>query len=306
MNFVIERNNSINFNKIEKDLFYQEEKDYEIDLAKSFIKANMDEDVLNLSDNCAKSINFEKNQDNTVIENEERERNTHFKITEENFKPIINTEESQKSFDIKIKYLEEENLQVKKSNEILLLELQNTKLELSKNSYEKLSLFSELNELLDSLSRIDLDELNEFYLSKITNVHNRKNSIYSAMGIKYNLLSVVNSLGLHAMNHSFPYNQTINDNDDRNNLNKTQNENLDKTEYLGQFFCEKYLENIKENFHKYDDELNNYVYYHPDKINKSNIKNSNTVIKNIKNISQNLNQSQLTNNYVDNYTKNKI
>lgn len=181
-----------------------------------------------------------------------------------------------------MKFLEEENLLLRRNNDILLQELNKCKLEISKISYEKFSLFSELNEILDSFSKIDLEELNKFYLESL-NQNSNISSIYSAMGIKYNILSASNTLGLHAVNHSFSYYNLGNS----DSLKKKGNfDSKEKNNSLGQMFSEKYLLNIREKFHKFDDELNHYVSYDPERIHRK-ANNDLNKISNRKNVNYN-------------------
>lgn len=257
-----------NENPSKTDKIYLDENDDEIDFAKSGnVSIHNNEGILNLSNDC-KSIDFDKNNINTTpLENKaedekEKENNKNSKF----FPEIKELEEGKTDkFERKIKLLVEQNFSLRKINDNLIQELNKTRLELSKVSHEKFSLFSELNEIIESLLKIDLDELNKFYLDSL-NINLSRSSIYSAMGIKYNILSASNALGLHAINHSFRLNLGKNENFE-NKINSASD--YEKDEYLGQLFSEKYLQNIRERFHEYDNELNNYVYQVPERNNRN-------------------------------------
>lgn len=267
--------------QLKENKIYLDENDDEIDLAKSGnTSIHNVEGLLNLSNNC-KSIEFEKNNSNSPVleikaqDQKEKEVNKNSKFTQVN---KCLEEDQANEAEKRIMFLEEENFSLRKTNETLIQELNKCKLNLSKVSYEKFSLFSELNEVLESLSRVNLDELNKFYLESLSYNLN-KNSIYSAMGIKYNILSASNTLGLFAFNHSLSLHLGNND-----NLKKKANLGYEeKKNYLGQLFSEKYLQNIREKFHKYDDELNNFVYNLPERIDKkdNNALNKNSNRKNV-------------------------
>jgi len=271
-------------NKYEK--IYLDENDDEINLAKSGNTSIQNADLLNLSNDC-KSIDFEKNNISPVLENRsnksemEKEEKKQSKFNPE-FKG--SEEEQPNETEKRLKLLEEENLSLRKNMEILLQELNKSKLELSKVSYEKFSLFSELNEILESLSKVDLDEMNKFYFNYLN--HNlTKSSIFSAMGIKYNILSASNTLGIHALTDSYSFNLGNND-----NLKKKANiDSAEKNDYSGKLFSEKYLQNVREKYHKYDNELNNYVYYMPERLNRKGNNSFNNHINN-KNVHSNSNK----------------
>lgn len=77
----------------------------------------------------------------------------------------------------------------KLNNEIIEKTIDNNKLRT-----DKFIIMSELNEILTSLTRIDLDKLNEFYLDNISKHNLSKYLMPTAKGIKYNILSCQNNL----------------------------------------------------------------------------------------------------------------
>lgn len=88
-----------------------------------------------------------------------------------------------------------------KENEISYEELEKLKLEIFEKTIEnnklrtdKFIIMSELNEILTSLVRIDLDKLNDFYLNNISKNNLSKYLMPSAKGIKYNILSCQNQM----------------------------------------------------------------------------------------------------------------
>lgn len=280
-NIKVEKNDPMK--KIE---FNIDEKDDEIDLAKTpLTNINISDDNINLSQDV-KSYDFEKINNSTnkqeKIENQNnQEKSPNIVILQDN--NFIKQKEDKK-LEEKIMILEAENFSMKKNTVILLQELNKCKSDLAKISFEKFSLYTELNELLESLNKVDINELNKFYLNNM-DYNNTINSIYTAMGIKYNILSATNALGMFAVNHSFP----LKDEADFFSKIKNFSDTLEKTEkndYLGKLFSEKYLENLREKYNKFDEELNNYVYQVPEKIQKKaySTKNTNTYMKTTKNV----------------------
>ena len=99
----------------------------------------------------------------------------------ENLNKIINT-------------LTNENLELKKENELIRVENLDKNLTISKLKAEKFILYNELNELINSLKTIDLKVLNKFYKNYSSNLKLSKGNMPCSMGIKYNVLSVQNQL----------------------------------------------------------------------------------------------------------------
>jgi hypothetical protein len=87
--------------------------------------------------------------------------------------------------------LKNENLDLNKKLTFLQTkEKEDTSL-INKLIYDKFILFSELNELVTSLKKVDINLLNDFYLK---NSDNKKKDSVSSMGIKYNILSAQSQL----------------------------------------------------------------------------------------------------------------
>jgi len=99
----------------------------------------------------------------------------------ENLKQVIST-------------LKNENLDLRKENEMLRVENLEKNLTISKLRSEKFILFNELNELTNSLKSVDLKLLNKFYKNYTSNLKLSKSFMPSSLGIKYNILSVQNQL----------------------------------------------------------------------------------------------------------------
>jgi hypothetical protein len=82
--------------------------------------------------------------------------------------------------------LKNENLKLTKKLEVANMELINKNLTISRLQSEKIIVLGELNELLVSLKRVDLNSLNRFYLE---NCKNDRIELPNALGLKYNILS---------------------------------------------------------------------------------------------------------------------
>jgi len=174
-------------------------------------------DPLNLSGNCIKSIDLEEEKNLKETEIEEKE----------------------KSF----KLLLEENILLKKENEILLEKINSKNYEISKISYEKYSLFCELQELTTSLEVIDLKKLNNFYLSNMENLKDFKKNISSFMGIKFNIMSANSKIAFDSMVClSSP-------------RISSQNKKKDSNDYLSS----QYIEVLNEKVKKYEIELDKFI-----------------------------------------------
>lgn len=230
---------------------------------------NDEEDLLNLSGNCARSIEYETREDNSDISSNnslnhlKKNENILLDDLENQQEHLVdNSEELNiKELKEKITAFEDENLNLKKENLILIQELNNAYSEISKISYEKLILYTEINELLNSLKKIDLNLLNNFYLQNIDfDVKCSNKLVYSAMGIKYNILSASASLGFNSVIDILATsNKTKNGNANKEacRINQTlPSENKNNKEIIN----EKSLSIIKEKISKYEEELNNYVF----------------------------------------------
>jgi hypothetical protein len=104
-------------------------------------------------------------------------RNNNLNLSFYNYNFQINNE---KNIDDKIQKL---------NNEIIEKTIDNNKLRT-----DKFIIMSELNEILSSLTRIDLDKLNDFYLNNISMNNLSRYLMPTAKGIKFNILSCQNNL----------------------------------------------------------------------------------------------------------------
>jgi len=119
----------------------------------------------------------------------------------------------------KDKNFDGEKLQIL-NNEIIEKTIENNKLRT-----DKFILMSELNEILTSLTRIDLDKLNEFYLKNISKNNLAKYLMPTAKGIKFNIISCQNNLA-KIIKSDFLKNEEI----EKLNKNLAKHENLFKGE----------------------------------------------------------------------------
>jgi hypothetical protein len=85
--------------------------------------------------------------------------------------------------------LRKENIELTKEIERMKLTLLERTLEISKLRSDKFQLYNELNELVLSLKRVDLDKLNAFYKKNITSPLISRNEMPTAKGVKYNIMS---------------------------------------------------------------------------------------------------------------------
>jgi len=144
----------------------KEDLDVSNELASSFLI----EQNLTISPDVKKN-NIAKHTSNKSLNNAEIE----------NLKQVINS-------------LKNENLDLRKENEMLRVENLEKNLSISKLRSEKFILFNELNELTNSLKKVDLKHLNKFYKNYTSNLKLTKSFMPSSLGIKYNILSVQNQL----------------------------------------------------------------------------------------------------------------
>ena len=93
-----------------------------------------------------------------------------------------------------INNIKNENLDLKKENEMLKVENLEKNLIISKLKSEKFLLFNELNELTNSLKIVDMKLLNKFYKNLSSNLKINKSFMPFSLGIKYNIASVQNQL----------------------------------------------------------------------------------------------------------------
>jgi hypothetical protein len=223
-------------------------------------------DPFNLSGNCINSIDLEEEKnyyenfnliikqnsnDSNNIENEnENEKEKENKNENEKDDEKHEKKEKENEKDISIKILFEENLMLKKENEILQEKIISKNCELSKINHEKYSLFFELKELLRSLEIIDLKKLNNFYLSNIENVKDYRKNISSFMGIKFNIMSAYTKFSYDSISNLLsPKNLS---------LNKYIKETNNSNDYINS----KYIQVLMENIKKYDTELDEFIDYY--------------------------------------------
>lgn len=209
-----------------------------------------EKDALNLSGNC-KSIDLEeeKNKENL---------NLNLNLIHKNLNTYANTNENYNTNkeiekEISLRMLFEENLTLKKENEILQEKIISKTYELTKINHEKYSLFFELKELLTSLELIDLKKLNNFYLSnienEIENLNDFRKNISSFMGIKFNIMSAYAKISYQSISSLMSPSQ--------NNL--TINRNNDYKENPNDYINSKYIEVLMENVKNYENELDEFI-----------------------------------------------
>jgi len=88
-----------------------------------------------------------------------------------------------------------ENVEYKKELEKLKIKLLEQTLELNKVKTDKFILFNELNEVIQSIRRVDLDKLNSFVKTNSNAKNLNRIDMPSAKGLKYNVLSAQCQLG---------------------------------------------------------------------------------------------------------------
>lgn len=131
--------------------------------------------------NCNLNKNLNCNNNNNICNNNFtciNNTNNNLNLSFYNYNFQINNE----------KNIADEKLQ-KLNNEIIEKTIENNKLRT-----DKFIIMSELNEILTSLTRIDLDKLNDFYLNNISKNNLSKYLMPTAKGIKFNILSCQNNL----------------------------------------------------------------------------------------------------------------
>jgi hypothetical protein len=90
--------------------------------------------------------------------------------------------------------LKNENIELIKQNELLRNGLLHKDITINRISTDKFIILNELNELVSSLSRIDLKLLNEFYQNNV-DLKANKIPLPTVMGIRYNIMSALSTLG---------------------------------------------------------------------------------------------------------------
>lgn len=87
--------------------------------------------------------------------------------------------------------LKKENLDLRKELEKIKTENLDKQSSINRLTHEKFLLFMELDELVNSLRKVDLNLLNDFYLK-----NNNRTYIPAAMGMKFNIMSAFTQLNL--------------------------------------------------------------------------------------------------------------
>ncbi len=145
-----------------------------------------DENKLNLSGELIESIDMNESKDSLNLKEKEIK-----KIGSEEDKIIL--------------ALKNENTELRKELEMAKAQNTSKDIEINKLTTDRFILFTELNELVASLKRVDLNLLNDFYIKNAPISINKKrdprsslssNDILSSMGIKYNILSAQSELSL--------------------------------------------------------------------------------------------------------------
>lgn len=182
-----------------------------------------------------------------------------------------------KALKEKLNFYENENLLFKEEIIILKQELNKANSEKAKISCQKIMLFNELNELLASLNKIDLNLLNDFYLKNMDfDLQNSKNLVYSAMGIKFNISSAMSTLGFDSIIEAFT------------KIDKFGNNSISSKKFQKpEIFTDESIDLIKNKIGKYEEELNNYAYKPITELLKNENYRTNTFPSN--NLNQNLN-----------------
>jgi hypothetical protein len=85
--------------------------------------------------------------------------------------------------------LKKENIEMCKELERIKIILMEKTLEINKLKSDKFILYNELNELVNSMKKVDLNKLNNFYKNNLNNNNFTKLEMPSSKGIKYNILS---------------------------------------------------------------------------------------------------------------------
>jgi hypothetical protein len=153
------------------------------------------EDKINLSGELVSSVICEDDNTNN-IDNESKEQPGNVLHVNQDFHV------SNGNHDKYINFIKNQNLELNKDLERMKNENIQNNIYIKKFVNDKFILFTELNELVNILRNVDMDKLNKFYftnvyLNKIKNINNTTmSSSLSSLGVKYNILSAQNQLGL--------------------------------------------------------------------------------------------------------------
>lgn len=214
-------------------------------------KLEPEKNEINLSGDLANSFTLEGGDEDNK---EKSEKENQLNAVEDQKEKIIES-------------LKNENLSIRKELEIQRTQNIDKNLFCNKVVYEKFILLTELNELVHSLKRIDLNMLNKFYVSQINQINNSEGifdysksnvisddyyNTISSMGIKYNILSAYSQLTLLMNSVQKDGDFIINSSDNKSKIILNQNENKNS-------FTEN-LEKCDGLLNTYEEELNSYVY----------------------------------------------
>ncbi len=165
---------------------------------KTNIKIFDNQDKLDISGHTLKSIELDQEKANN-------NKNRNFHSTENQADQVLEDDIDHGSQAI-INLVKSENLVLRQTLEKLNCENIEKNLKINKLSYDRYILFSELEELVNSLKTMDLNKLNEFYLDSGNQInHNSKENcnLTSSMGLKYNILSAQAQMLLTENTNSF-------------------------------------------------------------------------------------------------------
>jgi hypothetical protein len=165
------------------------------EIATSFVIEDMDnfgKNVL-MCDNKIRR-NFEQNTNQNYIITEHHDKlNNNDKNHEENIPSPLSYENNKQPSQLT--QVRNENIELKKQMEKMKIQLLEQTLELNKLKSDKFILFNELNEIIQSLRRVDLDLLNNYVKNNSKVKTFNKFEMPSAKGLKYNVLSAQCQLG---------------------------------------------------------------------------------------------------------------
>lgn len=146
-----------------------------------------------------KSEKVEK-KDNLDFSNEELASSfvyeDNFEMTKKNVKPCespLSVPYNKTSHNEELREIRNENVELRKELEKLRIDILDKSIEMNKVKTDKFILFNELNELVQSLRRTDLEKLNTYYKKNIISSVS-KFEMPTAKGIKYNILSAQSQL----------------------------------------------------------------------------------------------------------------
>jgi hypothetical protein len=120
-------------------------------------------------------------------------KNKHKKTNFES--PLIIAHEGTKQSS-ELSAVKNENIELKKEIERLKIQLLDQTLDMNRVKTDKFILFNELNELISSLRRVDIDKLNNFVKTNVNNKPlNYRFDMPISKGVKYNILSAQCQIG---------------------------------------------------------------------------------------------------------------